>query len=105
MLKINMEYRKGILFVRLKGELTKYTCKSLENYLIPLISRHGIKYLIYNLGAIKLLDNDGKDTLKKGVAAARKNYGEGAICNAKKTLASEFILYDDELVALSSIQV
>ena len=27
MLKINMEYRKGILFVRLKGNLNKYTVK------------------------------------------------------------------------------
>jgi len=100
-----MEFRRGILFVRLKGELTRYTCKSLENYLLPLIDKHGIKYLVCNLGALKTIDTDGKDTLKKGVAAARKNYGDGVLCNTNQTLGNDFKIYDNELVALSKIKI
>lgn len=105
MLKINLEYRKGILFVRLKGDLTKYTYHSLETYLIPVINKHGIKYLVYNLEALTLMDNYGKASLKKGVKAAKENHGEGVLCNAKKTLQNEFTIFDNELAALTRLQI
>ena len=105
MLKINMEYRKGILFVRLKGDLTRYTYQCLETYLIPVINEHGIKYVVYNLEALTLMDDYGKASLKKGVAAAKHNQGEGAICNAKPTLMEEFKVFDNELAALCELQI
>jgi len=105
MLKINLEYRKGILFVRLKGDLTKYTYECLEEYLIPVISKHGIKYLVYNLEAVTIMDNYGKASLKKGVAAAKKNAGEGFLCHAKKTLQNEFKVFENELAALTELQI
>jgi len=37
MLKINLEYRKGILFVRLKGNLNANTSKKFLEYAIPII--------------------------------------------------------------------
>ena len=43
MLKINMEYRKGILFVRLKGNLNANTAPRFEEYAIPIIKDYGIK--------------------------------------------------------------
>ena len=56
MLKINMEFRKGILFVRLKGELNKYTYKGLNDYLSPIIEEQGIKYLVINLACLNKMD-------------------------------------------------
>lgn len=105
MLKINMEYRKGILFVRLKGDLTKYTVNSLNKYLIPVINKHGIKYLVYNLKSVTVIDNYGKDSLKKGVLAARLNNGDGLLCNTNLTLNNEFKIVKDELSALSLMEV
>ncbi len=105
MLKINMEYRKGVLFVRLKGDLTKYTVNSLNNYLIPVISKNGIKYIVYNLRGVSVIDNYGKDSLKKGVNAARLNNGEGLLCNTNLTLNNEFKIVKDELSALSLLEV
>lgn len=105
MLKINMEYRKGVLFVRLKGDLTKYTVNSLNDYLIPVISKNGIKYIVYNLRAVTVIDNYGKDSLKKGVAAVKINNGEGLICNTNLTLNDEFKIVKDELSALSLSEV
>lgn len=104
MLKINMEYRKGILFVRLKGNLNKYTVRSLNNYLIPVIDNNGIKYLVYNLKAVTDIDNYGKDSLKKGKNACIKNKGDCFICNTTLNL-NEFNIVSDELAALSLIEV
>ena len=103
MLKINMEFRKGILFVRLKGILTRFTYKSLDDYLIPVINDHGIKFLVYNLEAISLIDDYGKASLKKGVAAARSNSGEGGLCHAN--FIDEFNIFENELVALTKLQI
>jgi len=105
MLKINMEYRRGVLFVRLKGKLTKYTYKSLENYLIPLINKYGIKYLVYNLEAITLIDNEGEASLKKGVKAVQFNQGDGGLCHAKSSLSHEFKIFDNELTAITKLQI
>ena len=105
MLKINLEYRKGILFVRLKGDLTKYTYQSLETYLIPVINKHGIKYLVYNLAGLTLMDNYGKAALKKGVAAVDRNAGKGVLCHAKQALSEEFKVFDNELTALTELQI
>jgi len=104
MLKINLEFRKGVLFVRLIGNLTRYTYKSLEDYLIPVIKKNGIRYLVYNLEDVSLIDNQGKKSLKKGIAAAKKNKGKGALCNAKENLHNEFNIFDDELAALAELQ-
>ena len=105
MLKINMEFRKGVLFVRLKGDLTKYTCECLEDYLIPVIIKNGFKYLVYNLEAITVMDNYGKASLKKGIAAATYNKGEGVLCNAKNNLQKEFRIFENELAALNELQI
>ena len=100
-----MEFRKGILFVRLKGVLTRYTYKSLDEYLIPVINKHGIRYLVYNLEATTLIDNYGKASLKKGVDAARRNSGEGGLCHAKLNFKDEFNIFENELVALTKLQI
>ena len=105
MLKINMEYRKGVLFIRLKGNLTKETVKSLNQYILPIITQNGIKYIVYNLGAIKVIDNYGKDSLEKGVEAVKLNHGEGLICNTNLILNGKFKVVKNELAALSLINI
>lgn len=105
MLKINMEYRKGVFFIRLKGNLTKETVNSLNQYLLPVITKHGIKYIVYNLSAITIIDNYGKASLQKGVDAARLNNGDGLICNTNLTLNGDFKIVENELAALSLIKV
>ncbi len=104
MLKMNMEFRKGILFVRLKGVLTKKTASSLNNYLIPVINKHGIKFLVYNLKNIKEIDNYGKASLKKGLLACIKNKGDCFLCNTSLQF-NDFKIVRDELTALSLIEV
>lgn len=86
MLKINMEYRKGILFVRLMGRLNKDTSYKLEDFLIKTITKHGIKYLVYNLDNLYSIDQKGIKTLQKGIKAVEKNNGSVMVCSTSPTL-------------------
>lgn len=105
MLKINMEYRKGILFIRLNGELTRLTYQSLNDYLIPLIKNQGIKYIVFNLSKITLIDKYGKESLRTIINETKKYYGKGLICKSKIKFNNRFKIIDNELTALNLLKV
>ena len=65
MFQMNLEYNKGILFARLKGNLTKKKTYELNNYLIPVLLKHKIKYLVYNLYELNKIDESGINAYKK----------------------------------------
>lgn len=56
LLKINLEFRKGVLFVRLNGKLNDKD--SLDN-INSLINEIGIKYIVININNLKCIDLDG----------------------------------------------
>ena len=55
MLKIDCEYKKGILFVRLMGSLNKSTIKNME-LVDNMIVKAGIKYLLINLEKLTIIN-------------------------------------------------
>ena len=59
MLKMDMEYEKGILFIRLNGSLNRKTAYKINNYIVPVVKKHHIKYVIYNLKDLKTIDGTG----------------------------------------------
>ena len=63
MLKMNLEYDKGILFVRLDGVLNRSTSYKVNNYLVPVLLKHKIKYLVYNFYFLEDIDDNGLDAL------------------------------------------
>ena len=108
MLRINMEYRKGILFVRLIGKLNKDTSYKLDDFLIKTIRRHGIKYLVYNLDNLYSIDKNGKDILQKGIKAIKKNKGKVLVCAASPTIEVQNLKVSyikNELKALKILNV
>ena len=54
MLKINMEFSKGILWIRLDGILNKTTSNTFDDEVIPVILKHGIKYVVVNLDKVNM---------------------------------------------------
>ncbi len=90
MLKIDSEYSKGILFVRIKGNLNRRTSFKLNNFLVPAILKHKIKYLVYNLYNLDNIDNIGLNALEKGSRAIKANQGLSLICEIPKTLEESF---------------
>ncbi len=90
MLKINLEFQKGILFVRLKGNLDKVTSKKLNNYLLPIIINYKVKYLVYNFSKVFYIDSIAKQNLLKEIKAINKNKGLFCGCNIPFNLYKNF---------------
>lgn len=105
MLKINMEYRKGILFVRLKGNLNANTAPKFENYAIPIIKDYGIKYIVYNLSELVSLDSRGEVALLKGGDEIKNNEGKVLIVNNSINSNLGYDLISNELVAMDLLKV
>lgn len=75
MLKIDLKYDKSILFITLEGILNRSTSYKINNYLIPSILRHNIKYGVLKLQSLQRIDDDGIDSLLNVKTAFKNNKG------------------------------
>lgn len=110
MLKMDMEYNHGILFVRLNGYLNRMTSYKLNNYLVPVILKHKIKYLVYNCFLLDNLDEDGLDAMLNTKCAIRANKGKIFVCETpqeynKLLKRAGFKETSSELTALNIIKI
>lgn len=80
MLKVDMEYDKGILYVRLNGVLERKACYKINNYIVPTVLKHKVKYLVFNLLELKDIDESGMDALLNTKCAIRTNRGKICLC-------------------------
>ena len=80
MLKVDMEYDKGVLYVRLKGILDRKVCYKINNYIVPVVLKHRIKYLVFNLFDLKDIDESGLDALLNTKCAIKTNKGKICLC-------------------------
>ena len=80
MLKVDMEYEKGVLTVRLKGTLNHKVCYKINNYIVPAVLKHKIKYLVFNMLELKDLDISGYDALLNTKCAIKTNKGKICLC-------------------------
>ena len=104
MLKINMEFYNGVLFVRLKGSLNKLTTDKFISTLTPIINSVGIRYLVYNLGYLSSIDSVGFETLLNVYNEVLKNNGKVLVVNNKFNL-EYFKEANDELSALKILKI
>ena len=107
---MDLEYNQGILFVRLDGKLNRSTSYKINNYLVPVLLKHKIKYLVYNLFNLKDLDEDGIDAILNTKYAIKNNRGIIYLCEVNKELNKKIHKLhikktDNELSALKIIEV
>ncbi len=84
MLRINMEFRKGLLFIRLKGELSENNSKRLEQYLNSIVTENGIKYLVLNFNEVEKVEEQGINTIFNCYQDIIMNNGKLVLCGYKK---------------------
>lgn len=84
MLKINLEFRKGVLFVRLKGSLNDQD--SLDN-INSLIKEIGIKYIVLNVDKLKCIDINGINCILDYQKLLLNNHGKLLLCESDKVLS------------------
>lgn len=94
MLKIEMKFLRGILFVRLRGLLDKGTSKSFENEVLPIILSNEIKYVVINLDSIKNIDDYGVESLTKVDDIISNNKGRTALCSLTSKQVKSFLHKD-----------
>ncbi len=86
MLKVDMEYEKGILYVRLKGVLNRKACYKINNYIVPVVLKHKIKYLVFNMFYLQDIDEAGMNSLLNTKCAIRTNKGKICLCEVSDEL-------------------
>ena len=63
MLEISFEFRKGIFFIRLIGDLNNQNYKQDEEILKKLITENKFKYIVINTNYLEKVDLDGLNYL------------------------------------------
>lgn len=96
MLTINIEYREEIMFVKLKGELTKNTINKLDKKVTKKVEGLNICNLVFNVENLKIIDYKGINKLLYNYEIIKKNKGKILLCgnniNIKKILKNSRIL-------------
>ncbi len=108
-MKTNIEYKKGVLFVRVNGDLINKNINEFENELIPIVLQVGIKFLALNLENLNSIDNSGVNSLLNIYKLIKSNCGKITFCNIndkmkiqinESVLNDKFYKTDSELTAL-----
>lgn len=115
MLEVQTEIRKGILFIRLKGQLNKDTVHTLEHEVTDLVKDNGISNIVFNLEHLDSIDIKGINALYYNYELVTRNEGKSMLCNLKNSLVrhrinnSRLLNYmnetSDELTALTMINL
>lgn len=113
-MRINLEYRKGILFIRLIGELTKETIHQLEHKIDKIVKENQMTNIVLNIERLYNIDMKGINYLFYIYELSRKNKGKTLICGVnneiknkikKRRLLNYIKEIENELVAFELIIV
>ena len=84
MLKISFEFRKGIFFIRLFGDLNKESYEEKEAEIRELITENKFKYIVINTNHLKTIDLDGLNYITKIYYMTKENESNLVICDKFK---------------------
>lgn len=85
MLRSDLEIRKGILFIRLSGELTKKTLLNFKK-IKSLIVNNELNNIVINISNIDNIDQIGINNLDLVNQICLKNNGKFLLCNHNKKI-------------------
>lgn len=79
MLNVDVEYKRGVLFLRLIGKLNTDTRKELDEVLdlVPLV---GFKYVMINFEKLYSIDDDGIKTIMNSCEKLVNREGKLLVC-------------------------
>ena len=80
MLNVGTEFRKGILFVRLKGHLNKDTINKLNKRVTNVVKDNGIRNIVFNFTNLKSIDIKGINAIFYNYELCKNNEGRSLMC-------------------------
>ena len=78
MLDVNIEFSRGVLFVRLSGSITKDNINNIKYNIKSILEKSGIKFLVFNLSELNMLDDIS--LFDECNSVINKNKGKMIIC-------------------------
>lgn len=90
MLEYNFIFKKGILFIRLRGEINKITSKIIKEEIDPLIEENGIKNVVLNVSGINSIDNYGIATIYESYQKMNSKNSNISLCSIPLDLRKKF---------------
>lgn len=95
MLDIDMEIRKGIMFIRLSGILNRDTIDKFNNDVERLLIDNGIRDVVLNLSNLKDIDLIGINSLLESYYVCKNNHGNTILCSINNLIKDK--IYNSKL--------
>ena len=89
MLNVGTEFRKGILFVRLRGHLNKDTINKLNKRVTNVVKENGIRNIVFNFTNLKSIDMKGINTIFYNYELCKNNEGRSLMCGNNDNIRSK----------------
>lgn len=90
MLKINYEFRKGIFFLRLIGELNKNNYLKNDDIISEIIKINKFKYIVINTNYLEKIDMTGLNYILKICNMIKESNSNIVICDKSKMINKLF---------------
>ncbi|EKN63100.1 anti-anti-sigma regulatory factor, SpoIIAA [Schinkia azotoformans MEV2011] len=113
-LVINLETKKDVLLIRLKGELDHHTAENLRNKVSDEIEKNNIHHIVLNLEELAFMDSSGLGVILGRYKQIQSQGGEMVVCSISPAVKRLFDmsglfkiirLVDDEQYALKTLGV
>ena len=76
MLDVKMEFKKGILVIKLRGDLTSDTSYIFEESFNKIVNKSGSKYILLNIENVDIIDKKGIDLVNECANRITSNNGK-----------------------------
>lgn len=104
MLDLNIEFIKGVLFIRVIGDLINKTKNKFEKDINDLLDYSGITNVVINLEQLNMIDDDGINALNDINNYLKQDNGNLIICNLEGKYKNNNLYYSsNELTALNTL--
>ncbi|MBQ9023755.1 MAG: hypothetical protein IJ105_00870 [Bacilli bacterium] len=104
MIDFNIEFTKGVLFIRLFGSINKFNEIEIKNDIIDVIKSGGIRYLVFNLEDLEI--EEEVDLFNECENIIKDNDGQMLICgNYNGNYIDRFNYVEDELSAYKEFSI
>jgi stage II sporulation protein AA (anti-sigma F factor antagonist) len=79
-LAIEMEAKKRVLCIRLKGELDHHSAEKLKNQAEAALKKHNIVHIVLNLEELSFMDSSGLGVILGRYKQVKQHQGEMVVC-------------------------
>ena len=97
MLKVLMEYRRGVLFVRLYGLFNDTTLDTFNNDVKEVVIKAGIKYVVLNINGVDEISSNAIKEIKRLRKTINSNDGDFFLISGEIKELRRLVKLENEL--------